>query len=106
MGLRGRGANALSRMTLDDGDSKCAIASKSWMDETKPAIERVKLFIESRKLTQAPHAGKPFVLRPFQHAILDGVYRQVDGERPVRTALLTMGRKNGKTELAAVMAET
>jgi phage terminase large subunit-like protein len=104
MGLRGKGANALSRMKLDD--TVGTPDSRAWMDETKPATERVKLFIQSRKLTQAPHAGKPFILRPFQLGIIEGVYRVVDGKRPVRTALLTMGRKNGKTELAAVMALT
>lgn len=92
-------------MTLDENESKCSIAAKTWMDKSKSMIERMKLFIETRKLTQAPHAGKYFVLRQFQHAIIEGVYREIDGIRRVRTGLFTMGRKNGKTEIAAVLAK-
>lgn len=33
-----------------------------------------------------------------------GIYREVGGERIVRTAIATMGRKNGKTEYAAGLA--
>lgn len=103
MGLRGPGANALSRMTLDV-EGPVSIAAKSWMDTTKSAVERVQLFIETRKLTQGRDAGKAFLLRPFQRQMTEGIYREVGGMRVVRTALATMGRKNGKTEYAAALA--
>jgi phage terminase large subunit-like protein len=125
MGLRGKGATPLSRMALDDDtqvqgakearerakvETAATLASddkqRIWKDESRSTLERVEAFIESRKLTQAPHAGKPFILRDFQKQIVRGVYREIEGKRVVRTALLTMGRKNGKTELAAVLAAT
>jgi phage terminase large subunit-like protein len=57
------------------------------------------------KLTAGRHAGKPFKLRPWQRAIIESIYAtDAEGNRPVRQALATMPRKNGKTELAAGLA--
>src|SRR5678815_4622111 len=93
MGLRGKGATPLSRMALDDDtqvqgakearerakvETAATLASddkqRIWKDESRSTLERVEAFIESRKLTQAPHAGKPFILRDFQKQIVRGVY--------------------------------
>lgn len=50
-------------------------------------------------------AGAPLKLRDWQKAFIRAVYDpQSAGRRIVRTALLTMGRKNGKTELIAALA--
>ena len=44
-------------------------------------------------------------VRPWQRDFLAAVYREdADGNRPVRTAVLSMGRKNGKTCLASALA--
>jgi phage terminase large subunit-like protein len=65
--------------------------------------DRLIAFIKSLKLT-AGHAGKPFLLRDWQQDIVRGIYRLENRRRIVRTALITMGRKNGKTALAAALA--
>jgi phage terminase large subunit-like protein len=65
---------------------------------------KVIAFIESLKLTAGAHAGKPFRLRPWQKAMVRQIYRTKGGNRVVRQALFTCGRKNGKTQLAAALA--
>lgn len=42
--------------------------------------------------------GGPFVLRPFQREIICGIY-----DTPTRRALISVGRKSGKTALAAAL---
>jgi phage terminase large subunit-like protein len=66
---------------------------------------RVIKFIEGLTVTSGEHAGRPFKLRKWQKDFIRAVYDPVgdDGLRQVRTALLTMGRKNGKTTLAAAL---
>src|SRR5439155_1447368 len=51
-------------------------------------------------------AGQNMRLRAWQKRIIRGIYVPIahDGRRRVRTALITMGRKNGKTGLAACIA--
>lgn len=71
----------------------------SWDAEGLTRTERVIAFIESLTITQGKGAGGPFILRPWQLDIVHALY-----DRPVREALVTMGRKNGKTELAAALA--
>lgn len=68
--------------------------------------ERVIRFVENLTNTAGPAAGKPFELRPWQKAIIRGIYdpRTEDSRRIVRTALISMPRKQGKTELAAALA--
>ncbi|MDR2725022.1 MAG: terminase large subunit [Candidatus Adiutrix sp.] len=62
-------------------------------------------FIESLPVTAGTEAGKNFRLRPWQKKIIRGIYGPTRrGRRVVKTALLTLGRKNGKTGLAAVLA--
>jgi phage terminase large subunit-like protein len=66
---------------------------------------RVIAFCQDLTVTSGPDAGKKLVLRPWQKAFIEDVYRvDADGIRPVRTAVLSMGRKNGKTQLAAALA--
>ena len=51
---------------------------------------------------KATHAGQPFRLRPWQREIIEAIYATDDaGRRIVRTALVCVPRKNGKTQLAA-----
>lgn len=67
--------------------------------------DRVIAFIENLTITSGAHAGKPFILRDWQKDIIRAIYGPTDenDRRVVRTALLTMGRKNGKTALAAAL---
>ena len=68
--------------------------------------DRVIRFIENLTNTAGPAAGTPFKLRDWQKAIIRGIYDPLteDERRIVRTALITMPRKQGKTELAAALA--
>jgi len=51
------------------------------------------------------HAGKPFILEPWQLFIIANIYGfYVDGKRRFETVYIEMARKNGKTALAAVLA--
>ncbi len=67
--------------------------------------DRVIAFIERLKITIGDDAGKPFKLRPWQQAFIRAVYDPVNdaGRRTVRRAVLSIARKNGKTELAAAL---
>jgi phage terminase large subunit-like protein len=68
--------------------------------------DKVIAFVECLTNTAGPNAGKAFKLRDWQKEIIQGIYDPVrEGNlRAIRTALLTMGRKNGKTELIAALA--
>ncbi|MEQ9488037.1 MAG: terminase large subunit [Alphaproteobacteria bacterium] len=67
--------------------------------------DQVIAFIEGLRITAGADAGKPFILRDWQRDIIRAIYDPVDenGRRLARTALLTMGRKNGKTALASAL---
>jgi len=68
--------------------------------------QRMIEFIEKLTVPEGMHQGEPFVLRPWQKKIIIRVYSPVDenGLRIVRKAILSMGKKNGKTPLIAAMA--
>lgn len=103
MGLRGKGAKA-----------KSLRPPKMWRStkRAKPVkpvgtrAEKVVAFIESLKITSGPFAGQFFKLRPWQRTIIKKIYAVKDGKRVVRRVLLTMPRKNGKSELVAALALT
>lgn len=67
--------------------------------------ERVIQFCELLKVPSGKGAGEPLVLREWQKDIIRDLYAPVDqqGRRAVRTALLSMARKNGKTALIAAL---
>lgn len=64
-------------------------------------------FIETKcKHSEAPHAGKPFILEPFQKAFIEAIFaiKIFDDEleryvRKYQDVLFLVGRKNGKTPL-------
>jgi phage terminase large subunit-like protein len=57
------------------------------------------------ELTAGSQAGTKLRLRPWQRKFVKAVYREDKrGVRPIRTALLSMARKNGKSQLAAALA--
>ena len=60
-------------------------------------------FIGNLPHSAGPAAGQPFILRDWQREIIEQIYgpKHPDGRRIVRTAFLTLPRKNGKTILAA-----
>ena len=103
MGLRGKGAKP--RRVLTEIETKRRARKRPWERKGLSRSARVIKFIESLKITSGKFAGTPFRLRPWQKYFLHKVYAvDSNGLRLVRTAVLSMGRKNGKTQLAAAIA--
>jgi phage terminase large subunit-like protein len=75
----------------------------AWQDATFRWSKVVK-FIEELTCSSGELAGKKLHLLPFQKEFVKGVYKDRKGQRPIRTAILSMGRKNGKSQLAAALA--
>jgi len=67
---------------------------------------RVIAFCESLRVTSGTDVGKLLRLRPWQREVIERIYAEDPGSklRKIRTAVLSMGRKNGKTQLAAALA--
>lgn len=70
-----------------------------------PRSKAIVEFIERLTVPSGKGQGEPFVLLPFQLRFISEVYGPVDakGLRKIRRALLSIGRKNGKTALAAAL---
>jgi phage terminase large subunit-like protein len=101
MGLRGIGAKPkqTSKSKHRGGGKR-----HPWTAPGLSRAERVIRFVESLPCTSGPFAGTKLKLRPWQRKFIQSVYRTEKGKRLVRTAVLSMGRKNGKTQLAAALA--
>lgn len=77
----------------------------SWQQAGLTRAERVIKFIEGLTITSGIFAGKRFRLRPWQRAIVQAIYAtDRAGRRLKRHVLITIPRKNGKTQLAAALA--
>ena len=96
MGLRGPGA----RPKQPTGKPK----RQPWEVRGLTRAERVKRFLESLRVTCGTLSGQKFKLRPWQLEIVNAWYATADGRRIVRTGLLSVARKNGKTGLLAALA--
>jgi phage terminase large subunit-like protein len=99
MSLRGIGAKPLS----ERGKIKVRDVVP-WDVPGLTRAERVIAFCEDLPITQGKLAGTKMVLRDWQRRFIKKVYAEKNGTRPVRTAVLSLGRKNGKTQLAADLA--
>ena len=66
--------------------------------------ERVIAFVESMPITKGYGAGENVKLLPFQREWIEAVYAtDADGNRRVRTGLMSVARGQGKTVLAAML---
>lgn len=103
MGLRGAGATALSLRHETVAKSRL---KQPWKEKGLARWERVVAFCESLKITAGSHAGRRVKLRPWQVDFIKAVYGTTGRarRRAIRTAVLCMARKNGKTALAAMLA--
>jgi len=73
-----------------------------WEHPGLSRVERVIAFLEDLPITQGSLAGTKLSIRDWQRDFLEAIYTEDDtGRRPVRTAVLSMARKNGKTQLVA-----
>lgn len=72
----------------------------------KDKADRAVAFIENLCHTKGKWAGKPFLLLPWQEQIVRDLFGIVkeDGNRQFLTAYIEIGKKNGKSELAAAVA--
>lgn len=105
MGLRGPGAKAKKPKATDLELEDLFPSEPAWKAEGLSRAGRVIAFIEGLKITSGMHAGKNFILRDWQKAQIYKIYgTDEEGKRIVRTALLTIARKNGKTALIAALA--
>lgn len=103
MGLRGPGARAIRRAAPPSEIPE--ITPRPWDEPKLSRAEKVRAFVESLPVTSGALAGTRFKLRRWQWRFIRAVYRtDRAGLRLVRTAVLSMARKNGKTDLAARLA--
>jgi phage terminase large subunit-like protein len=102
MGLRGINAKPVKRAA---GSAKPPRRREPWRKRGLTRVERVIVFIENLTITSGIFAGKPFRLRPWQREIIEAIYATDEkGRRIKRQVLVTIPRKNGKTQLAAALA--
>lgn len=103
MGLRGPGARPVRKKaeTAPAGEK----SPSAWTLPGLSRAERVIAFIETLKITSGKLAGSNLRVRPWQREFIEAVYAtDAAGQRMVRTALLTLPRKNGKSGLVAALA--
>ena len=103
MGLRGPGAVAMRRRKAPaEQGEPTPVALHPWQQPGLSRAERVIRFCESLPVTSGKLAGTTWRARPWQKKWLRAVYRtDRKGRRLVRTAVKSLARKNGKTDLAA-----
>lgn len=111
MGLRGPGAKPVRLVASNDEHPSLFAAAVAptaphpWDAEGLSRVERVVAFLETLPITSGSLAGQRFSVRDWQREFLEAVYSETeDGARQVRTAVLSMARKNGKSGLAAGLA--
>src|SRR6266536_2012131 len=103
MGLRGAGAKPKTATRAALKRQKNLV--HPWEAPDLSRAEKVIAFIESLPCTAGTLAGSQLTLRPWQKKFVREVYKvDAEGNRAVRTAVLSVGRKNGKTQLAAALA--
>jgi phage terminase large subunit-like protein len=100
MGLRGPNAKPVKQQ-----GRKSSRRRPTWLKPGLSRAERVIKWIEHLKITSGSHAGRKFRLRPWQRKIIKAIYATDRADkRIVRQALITVPRKNGKTQLSAALA--
>ena len=103
MGLRGPNAKPVRKKS--DKPAEKRRRRLSWQRKGLSRSGRVIAFVESLMLTAGESAGKKFKLRAWQKEIVERIYAtDRRGQRTARQALVTLPRKNGKTQLAAALA--
>jgi phage terminase large subunit-like protein len=101
MGMRGIGARPKLKQQSRPPTSA---EQHAWQRAGLSRAERIIRFVETLPCTQGPLAGTTLALRPWQKRFIRTVYRtDKAGNRAVRTAVLSVGRKNGKTQLASAL---
>ena len=83
------------------------LETKEFFFDQKKANDAIEWIEKHCFHTEGPLAPKQISLEPWQRAFVASVFGLVnkDGKRQFREILLVIGRKNGKTKLAASIAE-
>ena len=101
MGARGPGAKRQRAAAMD---SDGTVIAHSWQADGLTRAERVIAFIESLPITKGYGAGENVKLLPFQREWIEAIYAtDADGNRRVRTGLMSVARGQGKTVVAALL---
>lgn len=104
MGKRGPGARPKAKAGGIMGGPKLR-NQLPWEVDGLTRVERVIAFLEDLPVTQGKLAGTKLVLRDWQKEFVSSVYAtDENSRRAIRTAILSMARKNGKTALTAGLA--
>jgi phage terminase large subunit-like protein len=99
MGLRGIGSQPKSSRPRVSSNKR-----HPWDEPGLARAEKVIRFCETLPISQGPLAGQRLTLRPWQKKFIRAVYRTDKSDnRIVRSAVLCVARKNGKTQLAAAL---
>ncbi len=111
MGQRGKGAKPKLAVVGNTNQGSFGFAQDEvsalrsvlpWEQPGLDRVERIVAFLEDLPITQGSLAGTKLKIRDWQREFLEAVYAEDEnGQRPVRTAVLSMARKNGKTQLVA-----
>jgi phage terminase large subunit-like protein len=110
MGLRGIGVGGTRGGSLTLKERRVALEESRdrvmpWSAPFLKRWEKVLAFCEDLSITSGKDAFRKLKLRKWQRDFIKAVYAENgQGIRHVRTAILSMGRKNGKTQLAAALA--
>ena len=105
MGMRGPGAKPKKRTDAVSKPPKRARGTADWRNDKLSMPDRVIAFMEELPITAGKLAGQQMKLREWQKDFIKAVYGpQREGKRLVRTALLSLPRKNGKSQIAAGLA--
>src|SRR3546814_5729147 len=100
MGARGPGASRMKRAA----EQKMEMGPHPWEAANLTRAEKVIAFCESLPITKGYGAGENVKLLPFQREWIEAIYAaDDDGNRRVRTGLLSVARGQGKTVLAALL---
>ena len=71
--------------------------------DAKAASRAIRFFPGVLRLAEGEHAGKPFILQPWEQFIIGSLFgwKTIDGFRRYRDAYVEVGKGNGKSPLAA-----
>jgi phage terminase large subunit-like protein len=97
VGLRGAGARPKASAPPEP-------ISHPWDAPGLSRAAKIICFLETLPCSQGALAGTTLKLQPWQKRFIQKVYKtDKEGQRLVRTAVLSVARKNGKSQLAAAL---
>ncbi|ROO26687.1 terminase large subunit [Salinisphaera orenii] len=103
MGRRGPGASGAAER--DPSQFVDLTDAADWREDGIDRAEAVIRFVEQLPITAGVLAGERMRLRDWQREIVRSIYATDDDNRRIkRSALITLPRKNGKTQVCAALA--